>query len=459
MPTSSTLAVSADQRLGLQRYNNKNGCDEENLGSHRIVLEPILDQDRNLEIIDPQLQYREPLQISEGQPLILGRNMSTKIHDTRISRRLASVTVEYIDPDESYAGTQKKPLVKLLFHQCGALHRFCINGIKLLEEECVLNDGDIIGLYGNRYKYKLKIYAVNTIKVENDTQDLERESQESIQQYHDATQEDQVLGDTKRPAKRRRAGSDSFSNKDYSTDCNCEQSDSDNIVETDVTGESKHLEVISSARRNIIDEVTCTICMEIVVKAHSVNPCGHIFCKGCIQKIQPQVTIGGNYMTKSCPNCRKSMKSLSHLKSMDNLIWNMILRGDIFEEEDDVKEFMRRSGKKWGDLNQVEIECIFGRREVKMESLIEADKDLERSRKNGESLGDKDVIDLNVSQGTRNVPQNATVSHIRLAFPLARHLSSRRFIFSRPNPPMSNGSGNVTVQYEGSGSREDPIVL
>jgi hypothetical protein len=486
MPTSTTVTVNAGQSLESERDHHEDQSlvpNVDNRESHRIILEPIFDQDRNFEIIDPLIQYREPLHISEEKPVILGRNMTTKIHDTKISRRLASVTVEYVDTDESSAiGTKKKPRVKLLFYQCGALHRFCINGVKLLEEECILNDGDIIGLYGKRYRYKLRVSEANAIKVENDAQMLERGTQESIQQNQDASPEERVSDDGKRSSKRKRSDSVGSSYKDYSADSGCEQIDkgdfmpsADSGVETDVSRESKHQAIISSARKHIIDEVTCTICMEIIVKAHTVNPCGHIFCKQCIQKIVPQVMIGGSIMTKSCPNCRKPMKSLSHLKSMDNMIWNMILRGDIFEEEEDLKEFMCRSEKKWGDLQKEEIECMFGHREVNMQSLKEADEALEQRKKNGQSPNDNDVHEVNVSQNaTRTIPP-VIVGSIPMVPPrrrfgrfedsdlfriLLRGNRRGRFIFSDADlPPRSNRSENATVQYEGSGSREDPIVL
>lgn len=432
---------------------------------HRIILEPILDLGRNLEIIAPEIQHREPLHISEENPLTLGRNMTTKIHDTRISRQLASITVKYPDSDNSGLGTQKKPLIKVLFYQCGALHKFCINGVKLLEEECFLNDGDVIGLYGNRYKYKLRVYDINAIKVESDAQVLERSTQESVQHHQDGCKEERVSDDTKLPAKRKRVDIEIDSNIDVSTDSGGDQNDNDEDMLCSVVEESKHQEIITSARKHIMDEVTCTVCMEIIVKAHTVNPCGHIFCQGCIQKILPQVTIGSGCMTKSCPNCRKSIKSLSPLKSMDNLIWNMILRGDIFEEEEDLKEFMRRSGKRWGDLKKEEIECIFGRREVKMQSLKEADEALEKSEKNYKSLGGNKAVDVDSFMlGSMPTPPMGAV--IRSLDPDRAHFfrsillsNPRGSFFRRRNVSNPNNSGNATVQYQGSGSREDPIVL
>jgi hypothetical protein len=454
MPTSSRVPVDSVQRLDSQTDPY-----EHQTVRHRIILEPILDLDRNLEIIDPEIQHREPLHISEEKPLMLGRNMTTKIHDTKISRRLATITVTYPDSDNS--GVGKKPQIKILLYQCGALHKFCINGVKLLEEEYFLKDGDVIGLYGNRYKYKLRVYDASAIKVESDAQVLERSTQESVQQHQDACQEvERMSDDTKRPAKRKRVDIGLNSDKDCSTDSGDEKNDNDDDMLSSAKEESKHQAIITSARKHIMDEVTCTVCMEIIVKAHTVNPCGHIFCQGCIQKILPQVTIGSGYMTKSCPNCRKSMKSLSPLKSMDNLIWNMILRGDIFEEEEDLKEFMRRSGKKWGDLKKEEIECIFGRREVKMQSLREADEALEKSKKD-KSLGGNKTVDLDsFIVGSMPAPRRGAV--IRSSDFIRSVLLSnppRRFFPIHNISSNPNNSGNATVQYEGSGSREDPIVL
>jgi len=115
--------------------------------------------------------------------------------------------------------------------------------------------------------------------------------------------------------------------------------------------------------------------MEILVKTHVSHPCGHVFCGPCIEKLSNSVD-GPNHplfrsfqqpprlKLKSCPTCRVDMTSCTLTRSYDNVIWNMILMGTVFngeEAEGDLKHFLERSGRKLSGLTAVELDCVFGR--------------------------------------------------------------------------------------------------
>jgi hypothetical protein len=66
------------------------------------------------------------------------------------------------------------------------------------------------------------------------------------------------------------------------------------------------------------EEAMCAVCMEIMVEATTIVPCGHLFCKTCLSSLP------------ECPNCRLVVKQTMPLKGMDNLIHKLVLSGKVF---------------------------------------------------------------------------------------------------------------------------------
>uniref|UniRef100_T1JKD4 Uncharacterized protein n=1 Tax=Strigamia maritima TaxID=126957 RepID=T1JKD4_STRMM len=58
-----------------------------------------------------------------------------------------------------------------------------------------------------------------------------------------------------------------------------------------------------------LDNVTCSICLEIYELPHSIS-CGHIFCKNCLASYS-------GIVEPACPLCRKPFKSSSISKASD----------------------------------------------------------------------------------------------------------------------------------------------
>jgi len=169
----------------------------------------------NDEEIDPEFERRPPMMLSYPSPykkpmdaiymhdptsrdhqtkyrgastLALGRNISTRIFDVKLSRRLA--TVEFRNPpipgltgmnssandgngngnnmhedghgDEHEHGdgddySHLKAKVILKVNQSNIHHRFCLNGSRVIFEEMELEDGDEISLHGDKYMYQVHI--------------------------------------------------------------------------------------------------------------------------------------------------------------------------------------------------------------------------------------------------------------------------------------------------------------
>ena len=94
--------------------------------------------------------------------------------------------------------------------------------------------------------------------------------------------------------------------------------------------------LIQTSRKSMVDEVQCSICMDIIVKASISNPCGHIFCFSCLSNAMRK--------SKDCPVCRTAIESTTTSAALDNIIFGMAMRGDF--QVDDLTYYLQRSGTK-----------------------------------------------------------------------------------------------------------------
>lgn len=363
---------------------------------------------------DPQVIS---LENAQGMyPLSLGRNLMTRVHDTKLSRRLA--TLEFRKPtvasttlqDTNWQVTTGRgirgrtnvgrggnvpaagPQLVLKVNQSNKLHKVCVNGSRVLLDEIDVQHDDIISLHGEKYKYRIIVVrdeagaassrnsAISAISGRSRNTGVSTSPRNVSRQLKRATAADEScetqasLGSNSATPSTR---DDCTNDSDKTVQGVVSQEVGDSQTSTSTAHESKEQsskqksmdnvqetafdKIRTTARQHILDEVSCTICMEILVNTHVANPCGHVFCKSCIDRI-PSIQHK-RYMTKSCPSCRKEITSLSWARSYDNIIWNMVLMGEIFGEgvhgEEDLNQFLIRSGKNINDLSEEQKACIF----------------------------------------------------------------------------------------------------
>ncbi|KAK6903924.1 hypothetical protein I203_107435 [Kwoniella mangroviensis CBS 8507] len=92
------------------------------------------------------------------------------------------------------------------------------------------------------------------------------------------------------------------------------------------------------------EEMTCPICMSILVGPHQVTPCGHSLCGGCgVQWIQTRASTGDRV---NCPTCREPVDQTNPLtpaRTLENLIRKWIDNKISTEGEwDGLAEFKER---------------------------------------------------------------------------------------------------------------------
>lgn len=71
------------------------------------------------------------------------------------------------------------------------------------------------------------------------------------------------------------------------------------------------------ARRQACEELMCPICMEILCHTVAMNPCGHLFCAGCLKT------------TEKCYTCRTETWTTTRIFTMDSHILKMVKTGKI----------------------------------------------------------------------------------------------------------------------------------
>jgi hypothetical protein len=70
-------------------------------------------------------------------------------------------------------------------------------------------------------------------------------------------------------------------------------------------------------RLQACEELMCSICMDILCHTVAMNPCGHLFCGGCIRT------------TEKCYTCRTETWSTTRIFTLDSHILNMVKTGKL----------------------------------------------------------------------------------------------------------------------------------
>jgi hypothetical protein len=95
---------------------------------------------------------------------------------------------------------------------------------------------------------------------------------------------------------------------------------------------NKASELSSAAKRRLTDHVACPICMELLVEATIVVPCGHRFCKACCAA------------APNCATCRTKIASRVPDRLVDSLMSDLVQERCL--DTDDSAMYLQRTGKE-----------------------------------------------------------------------------------------------------------------
>ena len=90
-------------------------------------------------------------------------------------------------------------------------------------------------------------------------------------------------------------------------------------------------ELSSAAKRKLTDHVACPICMELLVSAMILVPCGHRFCNQCCNVAE-------------CATCRTAVQSRMKDRCLDGLVLDLVQERCL--DADDSAVYLKRTGKE-----------------------------------------------------------------------------------------------------------------
>lgn len=348
-----------------------------------------------------------PINQSHYSSVTLGRNTHTNICDVSVSRTLAEVVI--LPNGSGFVSMKKRP----------EDHRVHLNGKKVagkMNEFIPLANGSMLSLFEDRYSYRVglqfipadgtsdrsdtlapasaieSVPAMASISTSNKDihlqqrytcpsllHEVNRSQSRRRQQPHNKlnpTNQHRLPNNTSRdnrmnaPQKCRKK-INNLSNlskkrpnlgpQEVTIDDTDEDDTNDNLHEQQQQEDDEDDISVSCSKSQklMVEEMTCSICMDIIVKSTFCIPCGHVFCRQCVENLKPT----GSTCTKKndkrkkheCPNCRKDITSLMFTFHTDNIILSMVKRGDF--EVDDALHFLKRSEIKLSDL---EMKAVLG---------------------------------------------------------------------------------------------------
>ena len=248
-----------------------------------VVLEPLR---RQGEVLRSDTVKRPAVRVpTDGRIITLGKNATTQIADSGLKRKCVSLQVR----------NQKQ--LKVL----GAIPvQVSVNGALVQGDGHSLVAGDILALHAPEIAYEFQVVVQGGSLV--------------TMEANPASMLISLVGDDK--------SNETFRNTDTSV---C------------LTSAAPSQQEINQYNDAIADDLACAVCLEIVVHATTLVPCGHTFCRSCLQN------------TTNCPTCRGSVQSTVHCRTIDNVIASLVAQQHphpaVFEP-DDVEKYRERAGSQ-----------------------------------------------------------------------------------------------------------------
>jgi hypothetical protein len=94
---------------------------------------------------------------------------------------------------------------------------------------------------------------------------------------------------------------------------------------------TKSSELTSAAKRKLTDHVACPICMELMIDAMILVPCGHRFCGLCA-------------MQHECASCRTKVQSKVKDRYLNNFVLDLVQERCL--DAEDSANYLKRLGKE-----------------------------------------------------------------------------------------------------------------
>lgn len=103
--------------------------------------------------------------------------------------------------------------------------------------------------------------------------------------------------------------------------CSMSLSDSAGIKDS---ASSAHPMIAQVHRTKISDEITCSVCLDILVRPITLVPCGHTFCQPCWSTAK----------RTDCPECRVTVKCFVPARQIDNMVATLASVPNLLDDDD-----------------------------------------------------------------------------------------------------------------------------
>ena len=296
-------------------------------GPERIVLTPVAPKG---------VSASAPAPASAGgarDHVVLGRNASTMIVDTLVSRELLTIGIdpgpgspregkqqqEEEDEKEKEETTPLLPtVVKLTMLKARGLHAVYLNKRPVdlgLGQMQVLNDGDVIGLMRDKYCYEVRVKEPELVEILSESDGDGGDSKGGTAKcaaVAPAATEASMASSSSSSSSSSPPPSSSLS--DLPAAAKSPAGPAPLPPQPSSPGEAAGPEASTD---QIVDGLSCSLCLGVLVKATTANPCGHTFCEACAR----QQRLGGSAMDagrRRTPEGSRSMGSRKPSSSMSS---------------------------------------------------------------------------------------------------------------------------------------------
>ena len=301
----------------------------------QAVLTPCIDPNETLE--PGRLERPAVSFLSSDDGVTLGRSSLTGIADPNIPREVVRMNLDLTGSSALNVQVMTSP---------SAVH---INGTPLLSSQARLLQGDVISLSGLRYEYKVRIGTISSFSTAADAVASQNsttataaavlpaldEPDESL-----ARQKPIALDTSPSPAVAPPVGGLKSTGEDNpqqqrvisDSSSSCDSQKSSSLSPPPDNAEATCIQLPMTVAKRLVEEVQCSVCLDIQVFPRTFQPCGHSLCSPCVANLQ------------QCPQCRQPVETHAPSRELENLISTLVTVPGLFDPYD-VAHFHQRQKK------------------------------------------------------------------------------------------------------------------